>query len=167
MNDDQRRELRFACERPAILRRGKRSLEVVTEDVSFRGLFVRMEAPPAVRQLVEIDIHLPPDDRPVRLHGMVVYAILRGRDAERAPGIGVELRGLSGDARGMWESFVRDLQSRAAGTHKRGSARGRVDDDSPALSVREDEVSEETVDRWEDEDSTQVRPLPTLGGRKK
>jgi|HubBroStandDraft_1064217.scaffolds.fasta_scaffold00929_6 PilZ domain-containing protein len=166
MNDDQRREPRSACHLPATLRRGKRLLEVVTEDVSFGGLFLRVDAPPAVMQLVEIQMALPPLGRHVRLHGMVVHVLLPGHGAERASGIGIELRGLSGDGRATWGAFVRYVQSEpsAADRDKRAYARGRVDRNGPSLSVREEEVSEDTVDGWEDEESTHVKRLPTLEG---
>jgi hypothetical protein len=166
MNDDQRRAPRSACQLPATLRRGKRLLEVVTEDVSFGGLFLRVDPPPAVMQLVEIQMALPPRERHVRLHGMVVHVLLRGHDTERASGIGVELRGLSGDARATWDAFVRYVQSEpsAADRDKRTSARGRADRNGPALSIREEEVSEETIDGWEDEESTEVKRLPTVEG---
>jgi hypothetical protein len=111
-DDDQRREPRYTCRLPALLRRGKRSLDIRTENVSLSGLFLRMTAPPAVRELVEIEIQLP-DDSNVRLHAMVVHAIRRGRDAEGIPGMGVELRALSADARAAWERFIRSVQARA------------------------------------------------------
>jgi hypothetical protein len=157
-DDDQRREPRYTCQLPALLRRGKRSLDVRTENVSFSGLFLRMAAPPAVRELVEIEILLP-DDSNVRLHGMVVHAIRRGRDAEGIPGIGVELRAPSGDARAAWERFVRNVQARAADSDKRGSV-GRAARDAPNVSFREEEVSEQTMDLWEDEEPTHVKPPP-------
>jgi len=176
MDDDQRREPRYAFQLPAVLWRGKRALDVGTEDVSFRGLFLRVKAPPAVRQLVEIEMVLPPDDKRVRLHGMVVYVIRATDGDEHAPGIGVELRGLSGVARAAWEGFVRSLQAqsltgpsaraRPPGIAQRGSGSRRAEPEAPHLSVDEEEVSEETIDAWEDEEPTNVQPLPENGGRK-
>jgi hypothetical protein len=174
--DDQRREARYAFQLPAVLWRGKRALDVVTEDVSFRGLFLRVNAPPAVRQLVEIEAVLPPDNKRVRLHGMVVYLIRAVDGDEHAPGIGVELRGLSGGAQAAWEAFVRDVQEqsrkvpsarpRAAGLAQRGSGRRRAEPEAPLLSVDEEEVSEETVDAWEDEEPTNVQPVSDKSGHK-
>jgi hypothetical protein len=167
-DDDQRREPRFACQLPAILWRGKRSLSVVTENISFSGLFLSMAAPPAVRELVEIEIQLPPEDRPVRVHGMVMHAILRGRDAERVAGIGIELRALRAEARAAWERFVRHEQAQAAvNANKRGSAKERGMKQAPTVSVREEEVSEETIDTWESEEPTHVRPLAPPEKRKR
>jgi hypothetical protein len=176
MDNDQRREARYAFQLPAVLWRGKRALDVVTEDVSFRGLFLRVNAPPAVRQLVEIEMVLPPDNKRVRVHGMVVYLIRAADGDEHAPGIGIELRGLSGVAHAAWEAFVRDVQEQSrkkpsarpklTGVAQRGSGRRRAEPEAPLLSVDEEEVSEETVEAWEDEEPTNVQPLPEKGGRK-
>jgi hypothetical protein len=176
MDDDQRREARYAFQLPAVLWRGKRALDVVTEDVSFRGLFLRVSAPPGVRQLVEIEMVLPPDDKRIRVHGMVVYVIRAADGDEHAPGIGVELRGLSGGAHAAWEAFVRGAQAhlgtkasaraKSAGIAQRGSGSRRAEPEAPHLSVDEEEVSEETVDAWEDEEPTNVQPLPEKDGRK-
>jgi hypothetical protein len=126
-----------------------------------------MGAPPAVRELVEIEIQLPPEDRPVRVHGMVVHAILRGTDAERVAGIGIELRALRAEARAAWERFVRHEQARAVNANKRGSAKERGMRQAPTVSVREEEVSEETIDLWESEEPTHVRPLAPPEKRKR
>jgi len=176
MDDEQRREARYAFQIPAVLWRGKRALDVVTEDVSFRGLFLRVNAPPAVRQLVEIEMVLPPDNKRVRLHGMVVYLIRAADGDEHAPGIGVELRGLSGIAHAAWEAFVRDVQEKSrkkpsarpklTGVAQRGYGRRRAEPEAPLLSVDEEEVSEETVEAWEDEEPTNVQPLPDKGRHK-
>jgi hypothetical protein len=175
--DDQRREARYSFQLPAVLWRGKRALDVVTEDVSFRGVFLRVNAPQAVRQLVEIEMVLPPDNQRVRLHGMVIYVIRAAEGDEHAPGIGVELRGMTGVANAAWEGFVRDVQARLpagpsgrtkpSGIAQRGSGSRRAEPEAPLLSVDEEEVSEETVDAWEDEEPTNVQPLPEKGANRR
>jgi Tfp pilus assembly protein PilZ len=115
---DQRRETRHAVKLPATLVRGKKEpLSLLTQDVSFRGLFVRTDTPPALRQLVKIEIAVPPDHRKLLLHGMVVHVIRPDADgipADRAPGAGIELMTLDGDVKDAWEGFIRHVQPRRA-----------------------------------------------------
>ena len=59
MGAEQRRDERYAVHIPATLTRGHEAVALLTEDVSFRGLFLRTDSPPTLRQLVRIEIREP------------------------------------------------------------------------------------------------------------
>jgi hypothetical protein len=109
---EKRRDERLRIKLPADLVRGKLRVTLLTEDVSFRGLFLRTDAPPAVRRLLQIEMLIPPDDRPLRLHGTVVHVLRPGETGARSPGMGIELVGLNGDVKSLWEGFVSHLRPR-------------------------------------------------------
>ena len=52
--DDQRREVRYKVRLPVKVIRTREIQSLLTEDVSFRGVFLRMDAPPSLRQLVRL-----------------------------------------------------------------------------------------------------------------
>jgi hypothetical protein len=106
---EERREQRHAIRVPVVLRRGKDQVMLQTEDVSFRGLFVRTDAPLPVRQLVKLEMPLPPDQQRVVLHGMVSRAVRPG-PRTRVPGMGIQLMALDGDLKKAWERFVLAVQ---------------------------------------------------------
>lgn len=83
-----------------------------TEDVSFRGLFLCIESPPPVRQLIRIETVLPPNNVPFATHGMIVYVIPKDDPSGRSAGAGVQFYGM-GDERRVWESFIQFIQWRS------------------------------------------------------
>jgi hypothetical protein len=86
--------------------RGKaESVDLFTQDVSFRGAFVRTDAPPALRQLVKVSFQLP-GGQVVSGHAMVVHRVEPGPGD--VPGMGVQFWGQLDGAR-AWESFVREV----------------------------------------------------------
>jgi Tfp pilus assembly protein PilZ len=107
--NEMRRDERFLLALPVALVRGKRREPLFTEDVSFRGLFLQINRPPAVHQLVQLEVELSPSSKVVPLHARVV----RARPSEGQPpssaGVGVELHALAGEAKSLWEEFVRSV----------------------------------------------------------
>jgi hypothetical protein len=101
----KRREHRFDVQLRLILRQGNKEQRVLTDNVSYRGAFVRTDAPPPLRQLVKLEAVLPPDDVPFVSHGMSVFVIKPGDPSGRAPGAGVQFYGM-GHERRAWEAFV-------------------------------------------------------------
>jgi len=105
-NDEQRREPRFPARIVArVVRRGA-NVELITNDVSFRGAFLRTDAPPALRQLVRVAFVMPGGEL-VSAHAMVVHVVPPGTDS--VPGIGVQFWGPVAESK-AWEKYVYDLK---------------------------------------------------------
>jgi len=110
-DQEQRRDgRRYPVHFPVKLTTGKKSRRLFTEDVSFRGVFIRTESPPALRQLVRLDLNLPPKGLPLTVHGTVVHVVSPNGPAAGPPGVGVQLHALDRDARVTWNSFVSEVE---------------------------------------------------------
>jgi len=107
MGSDKRRDARYKARVPIKLTKGKETLALQTEDVSFRGAFLRMDTPPALRQLVRVEVSLP-EGATIAAHAMVVYRVAPG--GEHAPGAGIQFYGMEGRERAHWEGFVRKIR---------------------------------------------------------
>ncbi|HWM85109.1 MAG TPA: PilZ domain-containing protein [Kofleriaceae bacterium] len=108
----QRRDKRYRTQLPVRTRIGGRLHALLTDDVSYRGLFLCTEKPPPVRQLIRIETILPPNNVPFATHGMVVYVIGMDDPNGRPPGCGVQFYGM-GDERRLWEAFIQFTLRRA------------------------------------------------------
>lgn len=109
MADEKRRDIRYPARIMAqVVRRGER-VELLTNDVSYRGAFIRTDSPPQLRQLVKVTFSLP-DGRSVSAHAMVVH-VVEPNGHERVPGVGVQFWGPIGEAK-SWEQFIYDLKQR-------------------------------------------------------
>lgn len=91
-----------------VLRRNQ-NVELMTNDVSFRGAFLRTDAPPALRQLVKVSF-LMPGGEIVSAHAMVVHVVPPGNGAA-VPGVGVQFWGPVQEAK-AWEKYVYELKVR-------------------------------------------------------
>lgn len=114
---EQRRDRRFRYQLPVTLLRGAQEVSLLSDDVSFRGLFLRTDDPPPLRQLVQLRMRLPPGNDELRVHAMAVFSVPPGT-AGRTPGVGVQLYALGDEVRQRWERFVRWV----AETHPEGAA---------------------------------------------
>lgn len=86
-----------------ILRRG--SAEAVDMiDASFRGLFVRMDDPPPVRELVKLRLSLP--HRDLDVHAVVVRIV---EDELGRAGVGLRFFALNGEDLLEWESAASEI----------------------------------------------------------
>ena len=107
--DDKRREPRYPARIVArVVRRGE-SVELMTNDVSFRGAFLRTDAPPALRQLVRVSFALP-GGVVVQGHAMVVHVVPPGNGVV-VPGVGVQFWGPVQESK-SWEKYVYELKVR-------------------------------------------------------
>lgn len=116
---NNRREARYPARIVARVVRRRDNIELITNDVSFRGVFIRTDSPPALRQLVKVELVLPADVV-VSGHAMVVHVAgpPAGQpvDATNIPGIGLQFWGAIDRAK-EWEKFIHELrQQQKAGT---------------------------------------------------
>lgn len=108
---ERRKSLRIPIRLEIELRRGQWERHV-TEDVSRRGLFVRLSGPCAVRQLMQIRIRLPGE-----LGILDMMARVARRDeiwpalaVGRMPGLGLEFFHLDEAVVGRWDWFVEVME---------------------------------------------------------
>jgi len=111
-NSDRRRDVRARISVPTFVvrRSGAESVEMI--DASYRGLFLRLEQPPPVRELLKLRIALPA--RELEAHVVVVRIVV---DALGRPGVGLRFFALNGQDKTDWEGFVAHavmLRARAA-----------------------------------------------------
>jgi hypothetical protein len=107
---ENRRDQRYRTNLSVFVTRGKERTQLLTEDVSFRGMFLRTDSPGAPRQLVRIDVLLP-DHHQVSSHAMVVHVVQRVADAPESrhvPGVGVQFWGEI-NGRAKWDAFIQEL----------------------------------------------------------
>lgn len=110
----QRREQRYNVKLKAILFKGGTQIQTLTEDISFKGVFLRTDSPPALRQLVKIALILPPEGREIKAHGMVANNSLPGNAEGHVPGAGIQFYGMDGGTKEVWENFVAQIQRHAS-----------------------------------------------------
>jgi hypothetical protein len=108
-DDDKRREPRFPARIVARVLRRNQNVELITNDVSFRGAFLRTDAPPALRQLVKVSFDMPGGER-VSAHAMVVHVVQPG-SGEAVPGAGLQFWGPVQESK-AWEKYVYELKVR-------------------------------------------------------
>jgi uncharacterized protein (TIGR02266 family) len=118
----RRRDKRYPARLPIRTRVAGRLTDLVSEDVSFRGLFLASSAPPPLRQLIRIETILPPRGVPFATHGMVVHVVVPGDVSGRGPGFGVQFYGM-GDERRAWEAYVQHVQQSVAALPDRRDTR--------------------------------------------
>jgi Tfp pilus assembly protein PilZ len=102
---EKRRDKRYRYQMPAVLVRGTREATLLTGDVGYRGLFLRTNDPPPLRQLLQVKLKLPPTEDGLTVHAMAVFVVPAGT-AGRAPGVGLQLYAVNGEARQQWDRFV-------------------------------------------------------------
>lgn len=111
--DEKRRDIRYPARIVANLVRRNESVELLTNDVSYRGVFLRTDAPPSLRQLLRVTLTLPNGGAKVSAHGMVVRVVTKaeGGEANRVPGVGLQFWGPI-DQPKAWDQFIYDLKMR-------------------------------------------------------
>lgn len=102
---EKRRDRRYTFRMPVVLVRGAREDTLLTGDVSHRGLFLRTDDPPPLRQLLQVKLKLPPDDDALSVHAMAVFLVPVGT-AGRDPGVGLQFYAFASEPRLRWERFV-------------------------------------------------------------
>ena len=111
---EQRRDIRYSARILARISRRHQMVEFLTNDVSFRGVFIRTDAPLALRQLLKFELVLP-EKVMVSGHAMVVHVAARpdgqGKGEGPVPGMGLQFWGPIVHGK-EWEKFIHDLKSR-------------------------------------------------------
>ena len=106
MRGHERKDQRYRARVPVTLLSRAHDTAAVTEDVGYRGVFLRMEKPPGKMQLLRMKLTLP-DGSDIVVHGVGKHVIERST-ANHGTGIGVEFFGMDPDSRKKWEAFVQD-----------------------------------------------------------
>jgi hypothetical protein len=121
----RRREARWMVEVPILLEVGKKLFDLLTEDVSHSGLFVRLEEPLALRTLVKVSLLLPPRGAAFKANARVCHNLPAVRGGDEA-GVGLELFGLGSDDTRRWDAFIALVRERYPGSaeHRAILARG-------------------------------------------
>jgi hypothetical protein len=131
---ERRREARFPARIVAKVGRRNQMVELLTNDVSFRGVFIRTDSPPALRQLVKVEIHLP-SQVIVSGHAMVVHVTPRQEGMAKGegpvPGVGLQFWGPIEHVR-EWEQFIQSLKAK----EKAGMAASKAADKVRRASER-------------------------------
>ena len=130
---ESRRDRRYAVRIPATILGGRNEQDVVTEDIGLRGLFVRTDRAPALRQLVRVRITLPPDGRVLVVHCMVVDRVAPGTPG-RAAGADLQLYAIDRATEGAWHELLAHV------SHQPPAAAEEIE----TLDDHEIEVVEET-----------------------
>ncbi|MBN1959638.1 MAG: PilZ domain-containing protein [Deltaproteobacteria bacterium] len=107
-----RRDRRFRVQIPVTLSLSNKSLEIVTGDVSLRGLFLITEYTLKPSQFIRMDIILPFSNNKISLFGSVAYFVSPSKNNNQQVGAGVELYGNGPDELLLWKKFILELEQR-------------------------------------------------------
>ena len=112
MELDQRREPRVSLRVAArILSFDREPIALLTEDVSVGGLFVRTDTPPAVGEIVHVEVFVDrPEAATLTVRGAVAHVIVPVEGSDRAPGAGVRLTETPVSVMRAWEDFVQSSE---------------------------------------------------------
>jgi Tfp pilus assembly protein PilZ len=149
MGVERRRDRRHAFRFPMILSWGREEIVAQSEDVSFRGVFVRTDMPLPERQLVRLRVTLPPAGVELNAMGMVTRRL--GPGSDRAPGVGIQFYAMGPEERERWHGFVRyvsALDAAQPGTAPAAPAPDTVRRRDPRYAVRL-QVRLQTMDELE------------------
>jgi len=106
--NDKRSEPRFRFDLSVTLTAGRRSWQLSTHDVSYRGMFVSLDEPPRPRELVRVETTLP-EGNSLTLQGMITFVTLKDDEFGRPRGAGIQFFGSGGAEHQQWEAFVRKV----------------------------------------------------------
>jgi Tfp pilus assembly protein PilZ len=106
-----RRDTRYSIRFPARVTHGKRTLSLLTEDVSYGGIFLCTDSPLPLLQLVRVQLVLPIGDRALQAHGMTVHVVQPENAQERVPGVGVQFYALDQATRDAWDLFIGQVET--------------------------------------------------------
>ncbi len=111
MPPHRRRDTRYSIPFPVQLAHGRRTLSLLTADVSYGGVFLCTDSPLPLMQLVGVQLVLPIGDRALAAHGMTVHVVTPDNAQGRIPGLGVQFYALDHTTRDSWEVFVRHVEA--------------------------------------------------------
>ena len=107
---EKRRDIRYAARIVARVVKKTETEELLTHEVSFRGAFLRTDAPLGLRQLLKVSFSLP-SGATVSAHAMVVHAVAPDPSKGVVPGMGLQFWGPVDGAR-AGEGFIHELRRR-------------------------------------------------------
>jgi Tfp pilus assembly protein PilZ len=133
----RRRDKRYRTELTIRTRLAGKPVELLVEDVSFRGLFIVTKESLPLRQLMKIEANLPPNGTLFATHAMVVYVVAPGDPTGHTPGAGAQFYGM-GDERRAWEAYVQHVQRSTEAMPDRRNAPAATPEDGarPAVAAR-------------------------------
>ncbi len=126
-SSDDRNDRRFRCRVPVTLLAGvgvagnaanaprTAGLELLTSDVSHRGMYVRSDSPPPLHATVSLRMALPPDNAELRAEGVVIHVLEPDLAFDQPPGFGVQLKTLTDDGQRVWNGFLGFVAANAQG----------------------------------------------------
>lgn len=106
----RRRDKRFLVSLPVLLHVGRSSEEAITVDVGHGGLFLSTTVAAPLRQLVRVELLLPPRDELFSATGKLVHRVDEG-SRDRIPGVGIQFYGLGSEAREQWDAFIASVRA--------------------------------------------------------
>jgi hypothetical protein len=113
-NACDRRDRRYRFELPATILSRRDAVTAVTENVSYRGVFLLTTAKVAKRELIRVRFSLPNDGGEIVANAMVVY-VVGANDADGRPqGLGLQFYGLDGQPRARWEKLVASVREQSS-----------------------------------------------------
>jgi PilZ domain len=98
---------RFRVQIPVTFLARSTSSVLLTEYVTYRGVFVSTDSPPAPLELLKLELVLPSPSPKITMHGLVSQLVL-AKDA--LPGVEVTFFAKSGEASGHWDSFIQHVR---------------------------------------------------------
>lgn len=113
----RRRDKRFLVSLPVLLHAGKTVEECTAIDIGHGGVFVSTTVDLPLRQLVRVEMLLPPHALAFTTMGKLVHRVPVGTTT-RAPGVGVQFYGLGGIERENWDGFVAYARKHYPETHQ-------------------------------------------------
>lgn len=101
---EKRRDIRAHASPPVEIVRIGSTEKVEVMNVSFRGLFLRMDEPPQLNELLRIRVQLPTTKIDVNIVAVRVVVDAQGRS-----GVGVKFFALAGQEKRTWEAYITGL----------------------------------------------------------
>jgi hypothetical protein len=100
---EARRDVRYRFEIPVTVIARSGDAHLVTENVSYRGFFLRTKTPPPKMQLLRLQLSIPNLKKEVLAHGMAVY--VTGPEVP-IQGAGVSFFAMDAELRKDWDTFI-------------------------------------------------------------
>ncbi len=105
MGIEKRKDRRYPFHVRTVLQSGRSEVVAQTEDVSFKGVFIRTDTPLPERHLLKLKFTLPPEGDGFTITGMVARSV-PGRDG-KPPGAGIQFYGANSTDLDRWNRFIR------------------------------------------------------------
>lgn len=108
---NRRQHRRYSIAFPVTLRIGSQRLALTTANVSIGGLFIEGPVRTRPRELLRLEMFLPPRYPDFLVHGMAVHGVDEDDPSGRIPGIGIQLYALDHALRDLWADFIRHVST--------------------------------------------------------